>query len=61
MENGADPKKLFFSHIEAEFGWGGQIKEQIGKELLRIAKAGGNMLFNNFGYEFDTPWNIWFI
>lgn len=56
VKNGANPARLFFSHIEAEFGWGGQSKEQIGKELLRIAKAGGNLLFNNFGYEFDTPW-----
>ena len=56
VENGADPKKLFFSHTEAEFGWGGQSKEQFGQQLLRIAKAGGHMLFNNFGYEFDTPW-----
>lgn len=56
VANGANPKRLFFSHIEAEFGWGGKSKEDIGKELLRIAKGGGSMLFNNFGYEFDTPW-----
>ena len=38
------------------FGWGGLSREEIGKELLRIAKGGGSMLFNNFGYSFDTPW-----
>lgn len=56
VKNGADPAKLFFSHIEAKFGWGGLSREQMGEQLLRIAKGGGHLLFNNFGYEFDTPW-----
>ncbi len=56
VANGADPQHLFFSHTEARFGWGGLNREQMGRELLRIAKGGGSMLFNNFGYEFDTPW-----
>lgn len=56
VKNGADPAKLFFSHVEAKFGWGGQSREQMGKQLLRITKGGGHLLFNNFGYEFDTPW-----
>ncbi len=56
VKNGADPTKLFFSHTEAKFGWGGQTREDIGQQLLRIARSGGHMLFNNFGYAFDTPW-----
>ena len=56
IKNGADPTKLFFSHVEAEFGWGGLNREQIGKQRLRIAKGGGHLLFNNFGYAFATPW-----
>lgn len=56
VENGANPAKLFFSHIEAKFGWGGLSREQMGQQLLRIAKGGGHLMFNNFGYEFDTPW-----
>ncbi len=56
VKNGADPTKLFFSHTEAKFGWGGLTREQMGEQLLRIAKGGGHMMFNNFGYAFDTPW-----
>lgn len=56
VKNGADPTKLFFSHTEAKFGWGGLNREQMGEQLLRIARGGGHMMFNNFGYEFDTPW-----
>ncbi len=54
--NGAAPNRLFFSHIEAEFGWGKLTREQMGEELVYIANKGGRLLFNNFGYEFDTPW-----
>jgi len=56
VSNGADPTKLFFSHTEAKFGWGGLSREQMGEQLVRIAKGGGHMMFNNFGYAFDTPW-----
>ena len=56
VNTGADPKRCFFSHIEAEFGWGGRPLEQQAEYLLSIAKEGGSLLFNNFGYEADTPW-----
>jgi phosphotriesterase-related protein len=56
VANDANPDHVFFSHTEARFGWGGLTREQIGQELLRITRAGGRILFNNFGYEFDTPW-----
>jgi phosphotriesterase-related protein len=54
---GADPSKCFFSHVEAEFGWKGRSREQEAEYLLAIAREGGHLLFNNFGFEFDTPWN----
>lgn len=54
---GADPNKCFFSHVEAEFGWRGRSREQEAAYLLAIAREGGYLLFNNFGFEFDTPWN----
>ena len=56
VKTGADPKRCFFSHIEAEFGWAGRPLEQEAEYLLSIAKEGGYLLFNNFGFEFDTPW-----
>jgi phosphotriesterase-related protein len=54
---GANPEKCYFSHTEAEFGWQGRNLEQQTAYLLDIAKAGGSMLFNNFGLYKDTPWD----
>ncbi len=56
VKNGANPTQTFFSHVEAEFGWGGRTREQMADVLLGIAEEGGRFLFNNFGYEFHTPW-----
>lgn len=56
VKAGADPNRCFFSHVEAEFGWRGRPLEQEAEYLLAIAKEGGYLLFNNFGFEFDTPW-----
>ena len=53
---GANPDKVFFSHVEAEFGWEGRSLEQMAENLLQIAKGGGHLLFNNFAYDFHTPW-----
>ena len=56
LENGADPNHCYFSHVEAEFGLEGRsLKEEIAY-LTNIAKKGGTLLFNNFGFEHDTPW-----
>ncbi len=54
-ENGACIEATFYSHVEAEFGWDGRTKEQEGEYLLDVAKAGGYLHFNNFDFEFDTP------
>lgn len=56
VKSGADPNRCCFAHVEAEFGWGGRKLEQETDYLLAIAKEGGSLLFNNFGFEFDTPW-----
>jgi phosphotriesterase-related protein len=55
-KSGADPNRIFLSHTEAEFGWKGKNVKQMAEYLLSIGREGGSMLFNNFGFEFDTPW-----
>jgi phosphotriesterase-related protein len=56
LEAGADLNRVFFSHVEAEFGWEGRTLQEEAKYLEDIARQGGSLLFNNFGFEFDTPW-----
>lgn len=57
LEQGADLTKIFFAHVEAEFGWEKRTREQEADYLTEVLKAGGNLLHNNFGFEFDTPWD----
>jgi len=54
-KSGADPDHCYFSHVEAEFGWEGRSLEDEVKYLLDVARKGGALLFNNFGFEHDTP------
>jgi len=56
LRAGADLSRVFFSHVEAEFGWEGRTLRQEARYLEGIARQGGSLLFNNFGFEFDTPW-----
>lgn len=56
LRAGADLSRVFFSHVEAEFGWEGRTLGQEARYLEEIARQGGSLLFNNFGFEFDTPW-----
>jgi phosphotriesterase-related protein len=56
LRAGADLSRVFFSHVEAEFGWEGRTLEQEARYLEEIARQGGSLLFNNFGFVFDTPW-----
>lgn len=56
LRAGADLNRVFFSHVEAEFGWEGRTVEEEARYLEAIARQGGSLLFNNFGFEFDTPW-----
>lgn len=56
LRGGADLNRVFFSHVEAEFGWQGRTVQEEAKYLEEIARQGGSLLFNNFGFEWDTPW-----
>lgn len=54
-ENGADIRATFYSHVEAEFGWEGRSREEEARYLEDVTRAGGYLQFNNFDFEFDTP------
>ena len=56
LRGGADLNRVFFSHVEAEFGWQGRSVREEAVYLEAIASKGGSLLFNNFGFEWDTPW-----
>ena len=56
LRGGADLNRVFFSHVEAEFGWQGRSVREEAVYLEAIARKGGALLFNNFGFEWDTPW-----
>ncbi|MGQ9683452.1 MAG: hypothetical protein ACUVX9_13000 [Anaerolineae bacterium] len=55
VRHGADPERLYFSHVEAEFGWEGRTLREEAKYLEAIAREGGSLFFNNYLFEFDTP------
>ncbi len=55
VRGGADPERLYFSHIEAEFGWEGRTLREEAGYLEAICKQGGSLFFNNYLFEFDTP------
>ncbi|TEU08937.1 MAG: hypothetical protein E3J25_11130 [Anaerolineales bacterium] len=55
-EHGVQPDYTFYSHVEAEFGWEGRSLEEETEYLIDVARQGGSLLFNNFGFEWDTPW-----
>ena len=52
---GADPERIYLSHVEAEFGWEGRSLREEALYLEAIARDGGSLYFNNFEFEFDTP------
>jgi phosphotriesterase-related protein len=54
-EAGAEIGATFYSHVEAEFGWEGRTREQEARYLEDVTQAGGYLQFNNFDFEFDTP------
>jgi phosphotriesterase-related protein len=54
-ENGANINGTFYSHVEAEFGWEGRSLEEETRYLEDVTRAGGYLQFNNFDFEFDTP------
>lgn len=54
-DSGADISATFYSHIEAEFGWEGRTLQEEAKYLEDVVREGGYLQFNNFDFEFDTP------
>ena len=56
-DHGANIAATFYSHIEAKFGWEGRSVEQEAEHLSEVAAAGGCLQFNNFDFDFDTPWD----
>jgi len=56
LQHGVDLNHTFYSHVEAEFGWEGRDLEEETEYLMDIVRHGCYLLFNNFGFEWDTPW-----
>jgi phosphotriesterase-related protein len=56
-EHGATIEATYYSHIEAEFGWEGRSLEEEAAYLADVCAAGGYLQFNNFDFEFDTPFS----
>lgn len=54
-EHGANIAATFYSHVAAEFGWEGRSVEEEAQYLEDVTRAGGYLQFNNFEWEFDTP------
>jgi phosphotriesterase-related protein len=52
---GADIAATFYSHVEAEFGWEGRNLQEEAHYLEDVTREGGYLQFNNFDFEFDTP------
>ncbi len=48
-EAGADLNHVYFSHVEATFGWSGRKVEQEIDYLESVVKKGSMLSFNNFG------------
>ena len=56
VRTGANPNRLFLSHVDTMLH-GGRSREQVKEELLSIAKEGGYLEVDTFGQEFYTPWS----
>jgi predicted metal-dependent phosphotriesterase family hydrolase len=48
-EAGADLNHVYFSHVEAAFGWSGRNVDQEIDYLEQVVKKGSTLSFNNFG------------
>jgi phosphotriesterase-related protein len=46
---GADLSRVYFSHVEAEFGWEGRSLEQEQSYLKSVVAKGSTLSYNNFG------------
>lgn len=52
---GADPDRIYMSHVEAEFGWEGRTLKEEAAHLEALGKDGASFFFNNFALWRDTP------
>ena len=55
LRAGADLGHVFYSHVEAKFGWEGRTVRQQLDYLTDILREGSYIQFNNFDFYFDTP------
>lgn len=55
LRAGADLSHVFYSHVEAKFGWEGRDVRQELDYYLALLKEGCYLQFNNFDFYFDTP------
>jgi predicted metal-dependent phosphotriesterase family hydrolase len=46
---GADLSKVYYSHVEAEFGWEGRTLSQQIDYLEEVVRKGSTLSYNNFG------------
>jgi phosphotriesterase-related protein len=53
--HGARVDATYYCHVEAEFGWEGRSPEEEARYLEEVVRAGGCLQFNNFDFEFHTP------
>jgi phosphotriesterase-related protein len=54
-DHGARIDATYYCHVEAEFGWEGRSLEEEAAYLAEVCRAGGYLHFNNFDFDFDTP------
>jgi phosphotriesterase-related protein len=55
LRAGADLRHVFYSHVEAKFGWEGRDVRQELEYYMALLREGSNIQFNNFDFYFDTP------
>jgi phosphotriesterase-related protein len=55
LRAGADLSHVFYSHVEAKYGWDGRDARGELEFYLALLKEGSRIQFNNFDFYFDTP------
>jgi predicted metal-dependent phosphotriesterase family hydrolase len=55
-DHGAHLPGCFFSHPEWKPGWEGRDRREQALYLQEITEVGGGIQLNNFGLDFDTPY-----
>lgn len=55
LRAGADLSHVFYSHVEAKFGWEGRDVHEELEYYMALLKEGSRIQFNNFDFYFDTP------